>query len=117
MEYKTSRAILCLICFGSSLWLAAPHARAETLSELLAAIVKTHDRIEAAQQDVEAARQGVKQARAGWFPTLSRTGSGGHEQQNKPSADNTSTGFNEFKLSARQLVYDFGKTSAALSRS
>lgn len=117
MEYKTSKATLWLICFSLLFWYPVPHARAETLPELLKEILRTHERIEGAQQDLQAARHGVTQARAGWFPTLSLTGTAGHEQQNKPSAANTSTPFHEIKLSATQLVYDFGKTSAGLRTS
>ncbi len=117
MAHKMSKIALCLVCSGLLFGLSAPHARAETLAELLKDVLRSHERIAAAQQDVEAARQGVTQARAGWFPTLSFTGTGGHEQQNKPAADNTSTAFNEIKLSATQLIYDFGKTSAGLDRS
>ena len=92
-------------------------SNAQTLQKLIPQLLEKHPRVRAAKADLEAANQGESGARAAFFPALSLTTNIGHEEQNKPaSTADTSTAFNEVDLTATQLVYDFGKTSADVGR-
>ncbi len=89
----------------------------QTLYELLPDVLQTHDKIRAAGTDLEATKESANAVNAAWYPTLDFKWNAGHETQDKdPSAVNTHAGFWETTLTAKQLVWDFGKTSATTAR-
>lgn len=96
--------------------LAAVPVRAETLDALLENILKTHDRIIAAEASVESARNKAREALGDWFPTLDQTGKYGFERQQKANAANTSVSFQEYDLKLTQLLWDFGSTNALVEK-
>lgn len=96
--------------------LVAAPVRAETLDALLEDILKTHDRIIAAEASVESAKNKAREALGQWFPTLDQTGKYGFERQQKASAANTSVSFQEYDLKLTQLLWDFGSTNALIEK-
>ncbi|OAN46728.1 hypothetical protein A6A04_06415 [Paramagnetospirillum marisnigri] len=84
---------------------------------LLDDLLKSSDRLVAADADVEGARNSLEVARGGWYPTLTPTVNYGYEKQNKPSfSQDTAAYRNEYSASLKQLVWDFGATNASIDK-
>ena len=96
-------------------WAGSSHA-AESLMQSLTHVLKDHERIKAAEQDLAAARQSAKAALGDWYPTLDLTALYGWEDQNKPASDDTQFKIAEFDLTLTQLLWDFGSTNAAIKQ-
>jgi len=116
MGFQRFHRLLTAIVFGATAMLCAPALQAETLENLIMTAVEKHDRVRAAKRDVEAARQRAREALGDWYPVLTPTANYGWERQYKFEADNTSTAFEEFDLSMKQLLWDFGKTNATVEK-
>lgn len=93
-------------------------AKAETLSELLPALLESHNRVKASVADLQAARNLTEVARGGWYPTATPSAEYGYEKQNKPSGSaDTSMYFRKYELQLKQLAWDFGATNARIGAS
>ncbi len=91
---------------------------AEPLSVVLPELLKSHENVLAAHQDIGAAEDRVDVAKADYLPSVDFTGNTGYEYQDKaPGSATTSTGFREASLGATQLIWDFGKTLSQIDRS
>ncbi|MCH8157578.1 MAG: TolC family protein, partial [Nitrospinae bacterium] len=90
--------------------------RAETLPELVQYLTQEHNLVKAAEEDVNAARQRARVALGDWFPTLDVSTSYGFEDQVQPGAADTRFVTRDVDLKVTQLLWDFGKTNAALRR-
>ncbi|MBF0213703.1 MAG: TolC family protein [Magnetococcales bacterium] len=105
-------AVLALVAF----LIPEGDARAESLREAVEGILQRHDRILAAQADVSASEERVSERfKAGYLPTLNLTGHYGHERRmQKSSGTSTDMESRELDLRLTQLLWDFGKTGAAV---
>lgn len=90
-------------------------ASAESLSELIPNLLKTHQLVKASESDLTAATQRAREARGGWFPQLNVTADYGREKQDKPLATpDTDLTTRRLDLSVTQQLWDFGATSSAI---
>lgn len=80
---------------------------------ILKDLLATHDRIKAAEARVESAEHVVSQSWSGWTPSFDVSVEGGREEIDKPGGG-TNKLRNEQKLTATQLLYDFGGTSGSI---
>ena len=86
---------------------------AESLTELIPSLLKSHNLVKASEADLDAATNRVRETLGGWFPTLNVTAHYGRELQNKPEGtDDTEFVTREADFSVKQLVWDFGATNA-----
>jgi len=83
------------------------------LLSILKDLLSTHDRIKAAEARVESAEHLVSQSWSGWTPSLDMSIEGGREEIDKPGGG-TNKIRNEEKLTATQLLYDFGGASGSI---
>lgn len=97
------------VIFGVSAWGAA--ARAEPLPDLLLNLIETHDRINAAKNDLQAAHSRIRETRGAWFPEMQVDFNNGYQKRANPGSQDTTKRFNETTLSITQLLWDFGKTN------
>ncbi len=81
------------------------------LKPLLDDLVKTHERIQAAQASADSADKLVDRARSGYLPRVDAIAEGGIEEMTKPHETSTDKWRNVQTLRATQLLYDFGGTS------
>lgn len=95
-------------------WALAWPAGAATLQDYLDLGLKRDPKIEAARHDAVKAREKAKEAWGDWYPEATATAWGGHELQNKNTGVQTNMDPREFGVSVNQLIYDFGKTGAAI---
>lgn len=91
-------------------------AHADPLEALLPPLLADHERIKAAQSDMESAEYARRGAWGAYLPSVSVTGDYGYERHLKGGGTaDTSSPFAEVNVGVDQLVYDFGKTGAAIS--
>lgn len=91
--------------------LRAQEVRSMQLPELLQQLVDSHDRIKASEERLLSVEHARESAKGGWLPRLDATVEGGRENIDKPQVTATQMNRNEQTLTARQLIYDFGKVS------
>jgi outer membrane protein, adhesin transport system len=110
--------LLMKFCFARSAVIAvvsvcflSVSSQAEPLKDSIAALLKSHQRIQAARADVASAGEGAQVARKAFLPTLDITTHYGFEEQRKDNADNTHMPSRELDFKVTQLLYDFGSTS------
>ncbi|CCO22141.1 TolC family protein [Maridesulfovibrio hydrothermalis] len=84
------------------------------LLSILKDLLDTHDRIKAAEARVESAEHLVSQSWSGWTPSFDMSIEGGREEIDKPGGG-TNKFRNEEKLTATQLLYDFGGTPGTIN--
>jgi len=89
-------------------------ANAENPGKMITDVVEKHARVLSAKKGVEAARYRAKEALGAWYPTLTPTANYGREFTNANITDNVILNFREVDLSLTQLLWDFGKTDAAV---
>jgi len=77
-------------------------AQAQTLSEQLPGLLKKHERIVAAKQDLVASERGLQEAYGDWLPTADVTFNLGSESQKKPGTDQDKNHSAEKKDSGEQ---------------
>jgi adhesin transport system outer membrane protein len=94
-------------------------AQAKTLQEMLVELLNTHERMQAAVETQTAAGYGVQVANAGWKPKVDLTGDFSYEDYDNSNRAAQTTGMyrNKEKLRATQLLWDFGRTNAAVGTS
>jgi len=90
-------------------------ATPEPLSLYLTALLKTDRRIQSAQHDADKEALTAKGKMGEWYPNLKLTAWGGKEDIDNPSGTaDTKLNVSEQDLTFTQLLWDFGKTSAAV---
>ena len=110
MNFRFMRcAAIALVGFGASFGVSAS-VQAESLQETISALLKSHQRIQAAKADVASAGEGFHVARKAYLPTLDITAFYGFEEQRKHESDDTHMPTRELDFKVTQLVYDFGST-------
>lgn len=82
---------------------------------LLDGLMHDHDRIKAAEERVISAKHQIRQSWSGWTPSIDASIEGGREEIDKPGGG-TNKYRNEEKLTATQLLYDFGGASGNIDR-
>lgn len=88
-----------------------------TLKASIAQLLRTHDRIKAAESATSAAGHMLERAKGVWYPRLNASGEGGQESIDPPgSAKSTSKLRNVQTLTAAQTVYDFGANSGGIKQ-
>jgi len=106
--------LLTTVC-SSALMIGAP-VQAQPLSELLPDLLKNHHRIKASKADLDAAKEGIDKAFGDYLPSVTASGTWGHEAQTKPADTDTDFMYKDASISASQLIYDFGKTPAKIKK-
>ncbi len=115
---KLVRNVAVAMVAAGSVFAFAPGAHAQSLYEVLADLVKNQKQIKAAEADLEAAKQRAEVAWKKWYPSLSVTGTYGHERQNKTTGTNDTSGVpRELDVAVTQQLWDFGSTDAGIRRS
>lgn len=115
--FKCKLSCFCLIAMFLAAWSVpalAAEARKVDLPFLLENLVKNHDRILSSEARLGSARHRLEGARGGWYPHVDATGQAGHEEITRPQDNTESMLRNEQTLTARQLIYDFGKTQGTV---
>lgn len=87
-----------------------------TLKSAVADLVKTHDRVKAAESALMASGHNMERAKGLWLPRVTAQIDAGQEDIDKTGAAATSKYRNVQTLGANQLLYDFGGTSGAVSQ-
>ncbi|MEO5337088.1 MAG: TolC family protein [Magnetospirillum sp. WYHS-4] len=104
--------------YGASLvaavWLVATPVLADSLQEFLGAAQARDPKLEALRHDRVGAQEKAKEAWSDWYPEASVNAWGGRQKQNQPAGTQTNTVAREHSLTVTQLLYDFGKTGAAI---
>jgi len=88
----------------------------QSIESLIADAIENHNRVLAARSDLETSRRRARVALGAWFPKLDSTVDYGWEHQKKHEAATTSMPFEEYNLKFSQLLWDFGKTNAAIRK-
>ena len=97
------------------LYPGSPPVYAESLGDVIPALVKNHDQVKAAEADVRAAKERARVALGDWFPELTLTASFGKENYSKPEGtEDTNLLAKEANVSLSQMLWDFGATNAAV---
>ncbi|MEO5375904.1 MAG: TolC family protein [Alphaproteobacteria bacterium] len=97
-----------------SLWLAAVPAEAETLHDYLPAALGRDPKLEALRHERVGAAEKAAEAWGDWYPEATFSASGGRQKQHKPDGTQTDLLPREYSVTVTQLLYDFGKTGAAI---
>lgn len=86
----------------------------EPLSGFLAELLKTDRRIKSAQSDLDKETLTAKAKMGDWYPNLKLTSWAGREKIDNATSADTTLNASENDLTFTQLLWDFGKTSAAV---
>lgn len=88
--------------------------QAAPLGELIPNLLKSHDKIIAAQEGIQSKKYGLTSKEAAWYPKIDLSLEHGYEKQNKDGAgsDTSFGGAFQRKVTIKQLITDFGKTSS-----
>lgn len=89
----------------------------QSIESLIADAIENHDRVLGARADLETAKRKARVTLGAWFPRFDATVDYGWEHQKKHEAKTTSLPFEEYDLKFSQLLWDFGKTNAAVRKS
>jgi adhesin transport system outer membrane protein len=88
-----------------------------TLKASVSELLKTHDRVKAAESVLQSAEHMRERAKGAWYPRLNAVLDGGREDINKhDTSQTTSTWRNVQTLSLNQTVYDFGATTGGVTQ-
>jgi adhesin transport system outer membrane protein len=114
-----ARKAFVLAVFSACWIVASPvlPAFAQSVNVLLPEVVDKSDRVKAATADLAAARFKARKALGAWFPTAEQTLDQGTQSILQHETARTSTGFTNYDLKFTQLLWDFGKTNAAIRQS
>lgn len=94
---------------------ATAKSAAEPLSAFLAELLKSDRRIKSAQSDLDKESLTAKAKMGDWYPNIKLTSWAGREKIDNPAATaDTTLNASENDLTFTQLLWDFGKTSAAV---
>jgi len=107
--------ILIPLCSFTTISANLHVAHAESLSDLLPPLLKSHNLVSASEADLTAAKERIRETQGGWFPTAELTTYYGKERQNKPAGSiNTDLITRQADLSVNQLIWDFGATNSRI---
>jgi adhesin transport system outer membrane protein len=86
---------------------------------LMQSVLEQHERIQSVRQAVEIARESIGIAKGIRYPSLQATGEWGYRNEDHADTDNDdfSDSFTNLNLGVRQMLYDFGKSSADIKQS
>lgn len=88
-----------------------------TLKASITELVRTHDRILAAEAALKAATHMHERAKGSWYPSLNAQTDGGWERVDKQEADQKTSKVRDVqRLSATQTLFDFGGTSGTIAQ-
>ncbi|MBU1230337.1 MAG: TolC family protein [Proteobacteria bacterium] len=88
-----------------------------TLKASIAGLLRSHDRIKAADSAAVAAGHMLERSKGAWYPRLNASGEGGKEDVDFPgTTKSTSKLRNAQSLSATQTLFDFGATSGGVNQ-
>jgi len=104
------------VLLGSSLLLGSVNAEPVVLDRELARLLQEHALISQADKELLSAKQQVEAAQSAWFPTLSLSGLYGREHIDRDIGTDTKMTKSELDASLRQTLWDFGKTSGAITK-
>ena len=104
------------VLLGSSLLLGSVNAEPVVLDRELARLLQEHALISQADKELLSAKQQVEAAQSAWFPTLSVSGLYGREHIDRDIGTDTKMTKSELDASLRQTLWDFGKTSGAITK-
>ena len=90
--------------------------RANSLEEMIAETVETHDRLLASQAQVTAARQRSKEALGVWYPSLDVTANVERYRLERTNTDTVIAPAQELTATITQLLWDFGGANATVER-
>jgi len=93
-----------------------PVERALTLKAAIAIALYAQPQLALAQYSADAARERVREAASGLYPTLSISAAGQHTVYSGEVTAPSSSGGYGTDFSARELIYDFGKTPATVGQ-
>lgn len=112
--FNKLRILLFAVC---ALNFSVQTAAAQSLSEKLEILIKTHKRVLASEADVSAANEQMAVASGAWYPTFDLTANMGHDHRNKPAGStDTSAVARNVDMSLTQRLWDFGSTDASIER-
>lgn len=90
-------------------------AYSDNLAELLPNLLQEHDKILAEEASVKASKFDLKKEKAAWLPTVDLKANTGWEKRLNPGTTaDTETGRDVEEVTVKQLLFDFGKTGAAV---
>lgn len=90
-------------------------APAKDLLPMLEHLMRVSDKVKKALYDAKSAQNKVQVSRAQWLPQLNVNMDFGRQRRNNPpGTSDTLFTFNQQDVSLSQLIYDFGKTGAAI---
>jgi adhesin transport system outer membrane protein len=114
MNLKT--VVILLAALGAPSVLAQEEAKApaEPISGFLGELLKTDRRIQSSKSDLDKETLNAKAKMGDWYPNLKLTSWTGRERIENPTTAATSLNAREADLTFTQLLWDFGKTSAAV---
>jgi adhesin transport system outer membrane protein len=116
MECKVMVGKKIAVLLGSSLLLGSVNAEPVVLDRELARLLQEHALISQADKELLSAKQQVEAAQSAWFPTLSLSGLYGREHIDRDIGTDTKMTKSELDASLRQTLWDFGKTSGAITK-
>lgn len=104
------------VVLGGGLLMGAANAEPVVMDEALSRLLQEHALISQADKELASAQQQVKVAESAWFPTLTVSGLYGREHIDRDVGTDTKMNRSELDASLRQTLWDFGKTSGAITK-
>lgn len=104
------------VVLGLTSVLLAVEVRAESLPQVVANMLVSHDGLKAAHADLDASRARVKELFGdSWYPELSVTSDWGRQWRKQRDADNNSDlSYRETDFKLEQKVWDFGASNGSI---
>jgi TolC family type I secretion outer membrane protein len=102
---------LALILMGCLF--AAAQSQADTVADVRSSAYQSNPTLQAQRAALRGTDENVSQALSGWRPTVSLSGTAGHQRVDSKSAGDRSLGQRNVKLSVTQPLYRGGRTVAA----
>ncbi|MBU1295819.1 MAG: TolC family protein [Gammaproteobacteria bacterium] len=104
------------VLLGSGLLMGSVNAEPVVLDSELARLLQEHALISQADKEIFSAKQQMEAAQSAWFPTLTVSGLYGREHIDRDIGNDTKMTKSELDASLRQTLWDFGKTSGAITK-
>ena len=108
MLSRNFRFSMIALAVSSSTTLAAP-------SDKYLSILENHNLVVSAEERLASAKSEVSVEKSAWYPELRISADGGREKYDRDTSPNTDLDTNEYSANLNQLVWDFGKVSAAVA--
>ena len=101
-----------VLCMAVAVASMPMRAAAQPLETLLPELLQKHERITAAQHDLEKSRHDSRRALGDYLPSVDLTLGAGTERTRRLDNPTTDYSIKDNSISLRQLIWDFGKTTA-----